>query len=250
MAPHLQDLMLHDLRWSWCNNNRNKVHNKCTALESSQNYPPTPYPWKNCPPWNQSPVPKTINLEDALKPPARGQAHKFPINVNFLLLPWASNLEAGVSPAVGAEGAGSHVALRLGWSISNSPYLTLSQAQAAHLASCFQWVAGNPFPTPPPQPRQAGVIPTEEVHPGQACPFPTAPESPSTAFLLNSRPRIPQGPYPGPMGLCCHWCCSLDRGQPSSHMTHINKSGRGGVVGKFINPYQTAPKLWQMTWQS
>ena len=108
----------------------------------------------------------------------------------------------------------------------------------------------TPSQQPPPQPRQAGVIPTEEVQPGQACPFPTAPESPSTAFLLNSRPRIPQGPYPGPMGLCCHWCCSLDRGQPSSHMTHINKSGRGGVVGKFINPYQTAPKLWQMTWQS
>ena len=29
-----------DLRWSWCNNNRNKVHNQCDALESSWNHPP------------------------------------------------------------------------------------------------------------------------------------------------------------------------------------------------------------------
>ena len=28
-----------DLRWSWCNNNRNKVHNKYNALESSPNHP-------------------------------------------------------------------------------------------------------------------------------------------------------------------------------------------------------------------
>ena len=35
-----------DLRWSWCNNNRNKVHNKCNALESSPNHPPSLSPWK------------------------------------------------------------------------------------------------------------------------------------------------------------------------------------------------------------
>ena len=34
-VPNLQDLMPDDLRWSLCNNNRNKVHNKCNALESS-----------------------------------------------------------------------------------------------------------------------------------------------------------------------------------------------------------------------
>ena len=47
---NLQDLMSDDLRWSWCNNNRNKVHNKCNALESSWNHPPPPPPglWKNC----------------------------------------------------------------------------------------------------------------------------------------------------------------------------------------------------------
>ena len=39
-VPNLQDLMPDDLRWSWCNNNGNKVHNKFDALESSQNHPP------------------------------------------------------------------------------------------------------------------------------------------------------------------------------------------------------------------
>ena len=41
-GPHLQDLMLHDVRWSWCNTNRNKVHSKCNAFESSPNHPLTP----------------------------------------------------------------------------------------------------------------------------------------------------------------------------------------------------------------
>ena len=31
-----------DLRWSWCNNNRNKVHNKCNTFESSPNHPLPP----------------------------------------------------------------------------------------------------------------------------------------------------------------------------------------------------------------
>ena len=38
---NLQGLMPDDLRWSWCKNNRNKLCNKCSALESSPN-PPTP----------------------------------------------------------------------------------------------------------------------------------------------------------------------------------------------------------------
>ena len=37
--PNFQDLMPDDLRWRWCNN-RNKVHNKCKALESSPKHPP------------------------------------------------------------------------------------------------------------------------------------------------------------------------------------------------------------------
>ena len=42
-----------------CNSNRNKVHNKCYALESSRNHPPLPSPWKNCLP-HGSLVPKGL----------------------------------------------------------------------------------------------------------------------------------------------------------------------------------------------
>ena len=35
--------MPNDLRWSWYNNNRNKVHNKCNVLVSSPNHPPQPW---------------------------------------------------------------------------------------------------------------------------------------------------------------------------------------------------------------
>ena len=41
-VPNLWDLMSYGLRRSWFNNNRNKVHNRCNALESSQTIPP---PW-------------------------------------------------------------------------------------------------------------------------------------------------------------------------------------------------------------
>ena len=30
-----------DPRWSWCNKNRKKMHNKCNELELSRNHPPT-----------------------------------------------------------------------------------------------------------------------------------------------------------------------------------------------------------------
>ena len=36
------DLMPDDLRWIWCNNNRNKVHNKCNELESPPKHPLPP----------------------------------------------------------------------------------------------------------------------------------------------------------------------------------------------------------------
>ena len=39
------------------NINRNKMHNKCNALESSQSHSPS-HLWKTCIPWNQSLVPK------------------------------------------------------------------------------------------------------------------------------------------------------------------------------------------------
>ena len=41
-VPNLWDLMPDDLRWIWYNTNRNKVHNKCKALEPSWNYPLAP----------------------------------------------------------------------------------------------------------------------------------------------------------------------------------------------------------------
>ena len=37
-APSLWGLRPSDLKWSWCNNNRNKVHNKCNAFESFWNH--------------------------------------------------------------------------------------------------------------------------------------------------------------------------------------------------------------------
>ena len=68
---NLQDLMPTDLRWSWCNNNRNTVHNKCNMLESSQNHFPPPVTAKNCLPQNHSLVPKrlrTVALWDFFPP--------------------------------------------------------------------------------------------------------------------------------------------------------------------------------------
>ena len=38
-VPNLWDLMPDDLRWKWCNNNTNKVHNKYNSSESSPNCP-------------------------------------------------------------------------------------------------------------------------------------------------------------------------------------------------------------------
>ena len=99
--------------------------------------------------------------------------------------------------------------------------------------------------------------PSQHLLPGEGWGHPYRGSSARSGLPLSHSPRVtlhsfsthlqaknpPRPPPMGPMGLCCRWCCSLDRGQPSSHMTHTNKSGRGGVVGKFINPYQTAPKL-------
>ena len=58
-APSLWDLMLDDLRWSWCNNNRYKVHTKCNAFESSWNHLHLVH-GKNCLQWNGSLVPKRL----------------------------------------------------------------------------------------------------------------------------------------------------------------------------------------------
>ena len=58
-VPNLRDLMPGDLRWSWFNNNSNKV-DKCNVLESSRNHFPLLGPWKNCLPRSQSLVPKML----------------------------------------------------------------------------------------------------------------------------------------------------------------------------------------------
>ena len=39
-VPSLWDLMSDDLKWSWCNNTRNKVHNKNNVLKSPLNHLP------------------------------------------------------------------------------------------------------------------------------------------------------------------------------------------------------------------
>ena len=55
VVPKLWCLTPDDLRWSWCNNTRDKVQNKCNALESSLNRFTTPSGlWKSCLPWNWS----------------------------------------------------------------------------------------------------------------------------------------------------------------------------------------------------
>ena len=61
-VPNLPDLTADDLRWSWCNNNRNKVHKECNSLESSWNHPPGQ--WKNCLAWNWSLLPKMLWTAD------------------------------------------------------------------------------------------------------------------------------------------------------------------------------------------
>ena len=48
-----------NLRWSWPNNNRNKVHNNCYALESSPNHS-HPGSWQHYLPWNRFLVPKRL----------------------------------------------------------------------------------------------------------------------------------------------------------------------------------------------
>ena len=52
-VPGLWDLLPDGLRWSWCHSNRNKMHNKCSALLIIMKLSsPTPGPWKNFLPWN------------------------------------------------------------------------------------------------------------------------------------------------------------------------------------------------------
>ena len=56
-VPNLWDLRPDYLKWSWCNNNRNKVHNKCNVLESPQKHS-FPQSLGKFSSWNWSLVPK------------------------------------------------------------------------------------------------------------------------------------------------------------------------------------------------
>ena len=61
-VPNLQDLTFDDVWWSWCNNSRNKLHNKCNMLESFQNHPPSLRSVGKLSPWNCSLVPKRLGI--------------------------------------------------------------------------------------------------------------------------------------------------------------------------------------------
>ena len=60
-APPSMSLQARVLEWgAIAFSNRNKMHNKCNALESAQNHPPTQGPWKNCLSQNQFLIPKRL----------------------------------------------------------------------------------------------------------------------------------------------------------------------------------------------
>ena len=62
-VPNLWDLMPDNLRWRWCDNNGNKVHNECNALEPFRNHPPhPPHGWKKFS--SMIPVPGAKNIGD------------------------------------------------------------------------------------------------------------------------------------------------------------------------------------------
>ena len=61
-GPQPPGLIPDDLRWSWCNNNRNKVHNKCIHLNHPETVPPSPIHGKNDLASNWSLVPKSLGI--------------------------------------------------------------------------------------------------------------------------------------------------------------------------------------------
>ena len=84
-VPNFQDLLSDDMRWRWCNNNRNKVHNECNALES---------PWKH-------PLPLLVHGETAF--------HELGIKSEVPLVPLASHmLSTRISNALPGLGASIH----------------------------------------------------------------------------------------------------------------------------------------------
>ena len=78
-VPNLQDLMLDDLRWSWRNNNRNKVHNKCNVLELSRNPPPQP--------WSMGKL-SSMKLAPSAKKVVDCWSRASPLWAEWFTLPW------------------------------------------------------------------------------------------------------------------------------------------------------------------
>ena len=100
---NLWDLMPDDLRWSWYNNNRNKVHNEYNVLEASPNHPPPPPPChpgscKNCFPPKWALVAKLLGSTavESLWPCRGGVGHRWvltdaqSLNFDSFMDPWES----------------------------------------------------------------------------------------------------------------------------------------------------------------
>ena len=89
-VPNLQDLMPHDLRWGWCNNNWNKVHNTCRRRQ----WHPTPVllPGKShglrslvgCSPWGREEMDTTEQLHFHFSLSCIGEGNGNPLQCSCL----------------------------------------------------------------------------------------------------------------------------------------------------------------------
>ena len=59
-VPNPGDLVPDNLRWNWCNHDRNKTHNKCDWIIPKPSPTPNTSLWKTCLPQNWSLVPKML----------------------------------------------------------------------------------------------------------------------------------------------------------------------------------------------
>ena len=66
-VPNLRGLMPDDLRWSWCNNNRNRVHSQCNVVWIALKLTSLLQSMKNCLPWNHFLVPKRLGGDCCFK---------------------------------------------------------------------------------------------------------------------------------------------------------------------------------------
>ena len=87
-VPSLWDLMPDDLRWSWCDNNRNKGRNKRNALESSRTIS---HPWSVEKLSSTKPVPHAKKVGDRCSVRQRPTRWS-PFSVLFASISWAVGL--------------------------------------------------------------------------------------------------------------------------------------------------------------